>query len=131
MNQDKRTVGLVVVEFALLLGIAAFVNPMLIRVGLGFVVGLLLVQRALGLTPRPQAAPQLDRRQDFVSRERVALLLGRMREYYTACHLLRSGQISSESAAERVKKIERELNRLLADVMRVSRGEALITEGES
>ena len=124
MKLPTGDVGLVSVQFALLLGIVAFVDTPLIRVGLAFVVGLLLVQRAVGV-PAATSPSASDRRHDPLARDAVSRLLERVREFYTTCHLARSAQITPSEAMERTNKIERNLNQLLAEVVRASRGEAL------
>ncbi len=129
MKPDKGDVALVVVQFTLLLAIVTFVDNALVRLGMGFVVGLLLVQRALGLQPASGAATSSGRREDPVTRGAVSRLLFRIREFHAACHLVGSGQISPAEATERTKKIEKDLNSLLAEVVRASRGEALPPSG--
>lgn len=128
MKQDKGDVALVVVQFTLLLAIVTFVDNALVRLGMGFVVGLLLVQRALGLQPASGAASS-ERREDAVTRGAVSRVLLRIREFYAACHLVSSAQISPAEATERTKKIEKDLNSLLAEVVRASRGEELPPSG--
>lgn len=126
---DKSDVALVVTQFVLLLGVVAFVDQALVRVGLGFVIGLLLVQRALGVTaPKREGDRLSDRRQDPTTRDRISRLLVKIREFYTACHLVQSEQISPAEAKERTSRVERELNQLLADVVRTSQAEALPVE---
>src|SRR5260370_29614895 len=121
MQGDKSDGALVVTQFVLLLGVVAFVDRPLVRVGLGFVIGLLLLQRALGLTaPTRQVDRLSDRRQDHTTRDGISRLLQKTREFYTACHLLRSERISPAEARERTARIERELNQLLAEVVRTS-----------
>ncbi len=122
MRADKSDVALVVTQFVLLLGVVAFVDRPLVRVGLGFVIGLLLLQRALGLTaPKPEV-DRLSDRQDHTTRDGIARLLEKIREFYTVCHLLQSAQISPAEARERTARIERELNQLLAELVRTSPG---------
>ncbi|HEV8265417.1 MAG TPA: hypothetical protein VGQ06_10725 [Gemmatimonadales bacterium] len=123
MAQDSRVVSLVLAQFALLLGIAALVDNTLIRTGLDFAVGLLLVQRALGHQPASQAEVTDERRHDPFVRNAVTELLTRIREFYTTCHLMQLQQISPVEATERATKMERNLNHLLAEVVRASRGE--------
>ncbi len=129
MKPDKGDVALVVVQFTLLLAIVTFVDNALIRLGMGFVVGLLLLQRAVGLQPASGTATSSERREDAVTRGAVSRVLLRIREFYAACHLVSSAQISPAEATERTKKIEKDLNSLLAEVVRASRGEALPPSG--
>lgn len=123
---EKATVGLVLFEVALLAGVLAFVDDTLIRVGLGFVPAMLLAQRALDITPGPgeirvRGVGGVDRRRNHLVRDYVDVLLQRVREFYAACHLLRSRQISQEEATERIHAIEQDLDRILGEVTRASR----------
>lgn len=132
MTAPKQDAWLVYLQFAILLGIVALADRSLIRVGLAFVVGLMLVQRAVGAppggAPRGGGGATDDRRRDPATRDSVSRLLERVREFYAAYSLARSGQITGEEAMERTKKIERELNLLLDDVIRTSRGEPVLPE---
>ena len=131
MNTDKRDFVMVIAQFALLLGAVAFVDQGLVRTGLVFVIGLLLVQRALGVGAAKREGEGLEgQRQDHVMRDGVARLLVKIREFYTACHLLHSEQISPAEARQRTSKVEKDLNKLLAEVVRCSRGEAVLPESE-
>ncbi len=94
------------------------------RTGLVFVVGLLLVQRALGFgAPKREGDAGAENREDSVMRDAVSRLLVKIREFYTACHLLQSEQISPADAKLRTSMVEKDLNKLLAEVVRSSRGE--------
>ncbi len=131
MNTDKRDVAMVIAQFALVLGTVAFVDQALVRTGLVFVIGLLLVQRALGLgAPKREGEGLAGQRQDHVMRDAVSGLLVKIREFYTACHLLQSEQISPAQARQRASMVEKDLNKLLAEVVRCSRGEAVLPESE-
>lgn len=132
MNTDKRDVVMVIAQFALLLGAVAFVDRGLVRTGLVFIIGLLLVQRALGFgAPKREGEAGAGQRQDSVMRDAVSRLLVKIREFYTACHLLQSEQISPAEARQRTSKVEKDLNKLLAEVVRWSRGEAVLPESEA
>jgi len=131
MNTDKRDVAMVIAQFALLLGAVAFVDRGLVRTGLVFVIGLLLVQRALGrAAPKREGEARTGQREDSVMRDAVSQLLVTIREFYTACHLLQSEQISPAEARQRASKVEKDLNKLLAEVVRCSREEAVPPESE-
>ena len=131
MNPDKQDVAMVIAQFALLLGAVAFVDRSLVRTGLVFVIGLLLVQRALGVgAPKREGEGAAGERQDHVMRDAVLRLLVKIREFYTACHLLHSEQISPAEARQRTSRVEKDLNKLLAEVVRYSRGEAVLPESE-
>jgi hypothetical protein len=132
MNTDKRDVVMVIAQFALLLGAVAFVDQGLVRTGLVFVIGLLLVQRALGVgAPKREGEARGEQREDAVMRDGVLQLLVKIREFYTACHMLHSEQISPAEARQRISKVEKDLNKLLAEVIRYSRGEAVPPESEA
>lgn len=126
MNTDQRDVAMVIAQFVLLLAAVAFVDGGLVRTGLVFVVGLLLVQRALGVGgPKRAGTAYAEQREDAAMRDAVSRLLGKIREFYTACHLLQSEQISPAEAKQRTSKVEKDLNQLLAEVVQRSRGEAV------
>lgn len=123
MTKERGDVSLVIAQFAILLGIAALVENTLIRIALCFAVGLLLVQRALGVQAAGQPEITPERRHDSVVRDAVTELLTQIREFYTTCHLMQLQKISPVEATERATKTERGLNQLLAEVVRASRGE--------
>jgi hypothetical protein len=103
-----------------------------VRTGLVFVIGLLLVQRALGVgAPKREGEARGEQREDAVMRDGVLRLLVKIREFYTACHMLHSEQISPAEARQRISKVEKDLNKLLAEVMRYSRGEAVPPESDA
>ena len=131
MTAPKQDAWLVYLQFAILLGIVALADRPLIRVGLAFVVGLMLVQRAVGAPQGGTPGVTDDRRRDPATRDSVSRLLERVREFYAAYSLARSGQITGEEAMERTKKIERELNLLLDDLIRTSRGEPMPPEART
>src|SRR5260370_13744218 len=81
MQGDKSDVALVVTQFVLLLGVVAFVDRPLVRVGLGFVIGLLLLQRALGITATPREVDRLsDRLHDHTLRDGISRLARKISE---------------------------------------------------
>ena len=125
MTALKQDSWLVYLQFAILLGIVALADRPLIRVALAFVVGLLLVQRAVGALGGGGPAASQDRRQDPEVRDAVSQLLERVRDFYATCHLARSGQIPTDEAMARTKKIDKDLNALLEGFIRVSRGEPM------
>lgn len=122
MASSKGDLGLIVAQFALLLGIVAFVDQVWLRLGMTFAVALLLVQRATGAVAAA-GPPGGDRRQDEATRDGVSRLLALVRDFYAACHLTASGQISPEEAMARSQMVEKQLNLLLAKVVQTSRGE--------
>jgi len=132
MNTDKRDFVMVIAQFGLLLGAVAFVDGGLVRTGLVFVIGLLLVQRALGVgAPKGGGEARAEQREDPVMRDGVLRLLVKIREFYTACHMLQSKQISPAEARQRISNVEKDLNKLLAEVIRYSRGEAVLPGSEA
>lgn len=132
MNTEKREVAMVIAQFALLLGAVAFVDRGLVRTGLVFVIGLLLVQRALGVgAPQRAGEARVEQREDSLMRDAVSRLLVAIREFYAACHLLQSEQISPAEARLRTSMVEKDLNTLLAEVVRSTRGEAVPPESEA
>lgn len=133
MTTKKRVLGAVALEVAVLLAVVAFVDGTAIRVGLALAAALLLAQRAAAAAsgaPVGAGSELSGRRQDSVARDHVTRLLARIREFYAACHLARSDKLSSGEAMERIQAIEKDLNQLLAEVVRTSRGEALPSESE-
>lgn len=128
MTKERGDIWLVIAQFAILLGIAGLVENTLIRIGLCFAVGLLLVQRALGVQAagggQPEVTPSPERRHDPLVRDAVTELLTQIREFYTTCHLMQLQEISPAEATERATKTERGLNQLLAEVVQASRGQA-------
>ncbi len=118
---------LVFIEIVALVLITALIDESLMRVALSLAPGLLLVQRALEGAAEPEDSSRSgldDRRHDPVVRNYVEELLSRVRQFHSACHLLRSGQISDDTATQRIVEIEVDLNRILAEVMKATKEEA-------
>lgn len=117
---------LVFIEIVALVLITALIDESLMRVALSLAPGLLLVQRALEGAAEPEDSSRSgfeDRRHDPVVRNYVDELLSHVRQFHSACHLLSSGQISDDTAKQRIVEIEGDLNQLLADVMKATREE--------
>lgn len=114
--------AIVVIEVVALVLIVALIDDPLLRVALAIGPGLLLAQRALDVQ-KEGGDDVIEQRSDAVVRNYVDELLRRIRQFYSACHLLRSDQITSDVAQERVVEIEADLNRMLADIMGASKGE--------
>ncbi len=117
---------LILIEVVALLLITALIDEALMRVALSVAPGLLLAQRALEAADASEAPTRSgleDRRHDPVVRNYVDELLSHVRQFYSACHLLSSGQISDDTAKQRIVEIEGDLNQLLADVMKATREE--------
>ena len=118
---------LILIEVVALLLITALIDEALMRVALSVAPGLLLAQRALeapDASEGPTRSGFEDRRHDPVIRNYVDELLDLVRQFHTACHLLRSGQITDNRATERTGEIERDLNRMLAGIMKAAKEEA-------
>ncbi len=118
---------LVLIEVVSLVLITALIDEALMRVALSVAPGLLLAQRALEAPDASEGNTRSgfeDRRHDPVIRNYVDELLNLVRQFHTACHLLRSGQITYERATERTGEIEGGLNRMLADIMKAAKQEA-------
>ncbi len=115
---------LILIEVVALLLITALIDEALMRVALSVAPGLLLAQRALEAPDASEGNTRSgfeDRRHDGVVRNYVDELLSHVRQFYSACHLLSSGQISDDTAKQRIVEIEGDLNQLLADVMNATR----------
>ena len=113
---DKPQTGTILFEVALLTIVVFLVDEWLIRGALAFIPAMLLAQRALdsagakasdGLTGDPGGAS---------IGEHIKKLQSIFREFYTTCHLMGSGGITSEEALERTSDLEKDLNRLLDEV---------------
>ncbi len=129
LGAEKRVLGAVAVEVALLVAVAAFVESTVIRVGLALATALLLAYRAATVTLRTTVGVDSDI-PDQVVRGQAERLLLRIREFYTACHLARSDKLSTGEALQRVQAIEKDLNQLLADMMRASGAERRASAGK-
>ena len=115
---DKLTVFLLValIAFAVLI-----VDERWLRAAIAFVPALLLAQRAVrasggstaGAAIRPEAE---ERRTDEEVSQHINDLLKELREFYSTCHLMVNERISPEDAKERAGAVERNLNKILADV---------------
>lgn len=119
--------GAIFVEVALLTIIVILVDETLLRTGLAFVPAMLLAQRASNAAEAPASESvrsETERRADAPSRKHLEDFLGQFREFYATCHLLGSGEISSDEALERTTAQERGLNRLLAKVTAATRERA-------
>ena len=117
MGGDKLTAFLLVglIAFAVII-----VDELFLRAAIALVPALLLAQRSMQTSTVPIASslrPEgLDRRTDEEVRAHINDLLKELRDFYSACHLLANERIAPEEAKERAGAIERNLNRLLAEV---------------
>ncbi len=112
--------GTIFVEVALLTIIVVLVDGTLLRAFMAFVPAMLLAQRALSAegarAGESERSGHDERRVDSPARKHIDDFLSQFREFYTTCHLLGSGEISSGEALERTTDQERNLNRLLAEI---------------
>ena len=117
MNEQSQT-GTILFEVALLTIVVLLVDETLMRGALAFIPALLLAQRALqgSVEASEDWTSTDDRRSDQTIRKHVNKLLDHFREFYTTCHLMGSGGITSEEALQRTNDLEMELNRLLDEV---------------
>jgi len=111
----------------LLLFVLAFavviVDEWWLRALIAVVPALLLAQRAVGGSAQEEAkVGAADRRADIDTRSSIDELLKHIREFYLTCHLMGSGKMNPEAAAQKVAQLERKLNRLLARVTDGTRG---------
>lgn len=122
--------GAILLEVALLTVIVILVDETTVRAAMAFVPALLLAQRALkGAEASDDAgsgrgAQQQDRRVDDLARKHIDEFLSQFRDFYAICHRLGSGELSSDEALERTAGLERNLNRLLAEVTSATREKA-------
>jgi len=124
MKSDTLTV---VLEVAILTFAVVLVDERWLRAAIAFVPALLVAQRAVHGSNA--AAPETpvgvgERRQDESVRGYIDQLLKHFREFYSTCHLMGSGQIDAADAMERANRLERQLNKLLAEVTEEARGRA-------
>ena len=118
--------GTIFVEVALLTIIVLLVDEALLRAFMAFVPAMLLAQRALSAAgdSAGESVRSGERRVDDPARKHIDDFLTQFREFYSTCHLLGSGEISSGEALERTTQLERNLNRLLAQVTAATKARA-------
>lgn len=120
---DRKPLWMVLTELVVLMGIVALVDSVLLRTGLALALALLLVQRALegGKESDAGVPDTTDRRRNHVFRGYVSQLLMRIRQIYATCHLVSTKQISPEKASAQVKEIEKELHRLMSELLEAAK----------
>ena len=114
---QKPDTGSVVLLLFVLAFAVIIVDERWLRVLIAVVPALLLAQRAV--YPQAQEEAKVgaaDRRKDLDTRGSIDELLRHIREFYLTCHLMGSGRLSPDDAAEKVALQEMDLNRLLAQV---------------
>lgn len=119
METQRSHLDLILI-LVLLAGAVLLVDDRWLRAAVTIVPALLLMQRASSPTSGEAAGaagtPTPDRRTDADVRAHVDELLKQIREFYSTCHLMASGQLAPELAKERASITERALNSLLAKV---------------
>lgn len=125
--EKSETVSVLLMVMLLAFAVV-LVDERLLRTGLAVLPALMLAQKALGVgqAPAPAAAasPADDRRHDEEVRSHIEQLLKYFREFYATCHLMSNKVLTVEAAEERANNLERDLNRLLAEVTRTARERA-------
>ena len=125
---DKNETLSVFLMVVLLAFAVVLVDERLLRTALAVLPALMLAQKALGVGrgrgSAPASVPQDDRRQDEEVRSYIEQLLKHFREFYTTCHLMGAKVLTVEAAEERATNLERDLNRLLAQVTEAARSRA-------
>jgi len=115
---DKSESLSVFLMVTLLAFAVVLVDERLLRTAMAVLPALWLAQRALGVNA-PAAEPpavEADRRTDTEIRAYIDRLLKYFREFYTTCHLMGAGVLTPDAAEERANNLEKELNRLLAEI---------------
>ena len=125
---DKSDSFSVFLMVSLLAFAVVLVDERLLRTAVAILPALWLAQRALqsgvpGAQPVQESSNE-ERRTDTEVRAYVDRLLKHLREFYTTCHLMGTHVLTTEAAEERANNIERDLNRLLADITQATRAKA-------
>lgn len=114
---EKRDAGSALLLLLVLAFAVVIVDERWLRVLIAVVPALLLAQRAmLAEGGEESRVGGVERRADPSTRGSIDDLLRHIREFYLTCHLLGTGKIDSNEAAEMITRKEMELNRLLASV---------------
>lgn len=99
-----------------------------LRVGIAVLPALVLAQRALGAQRAERPPEGGDRRTDDEVRAHLDQLLKHFREFYATCHLMGVGVLTPQAAEERATTLERDLNRLLAQMTDAARAVSSIPQ---
>jgi hypothetical protein len=120
---DKSETLSVFLMIVLLAFAVVLVDERLLRTAVAVLPALMLAQKALQPPQilEPPTGAAVNRRQDDEVREYIEQLLKHFREFYTTCHLMSVNVLTIEAAEERVNNLERDLNRLLAQVTETAR----------
>ncbi len=104
---------------ALLTFAVVLVDDRWLRTAIAVVPALLIVQRALSASRNVDSGRRIgaaDRHDGTEVRSYIEDLLKHFREFYSTCHLMATGLIEPEDAERRAGQLEKDLNRLLAEV---------------
>jgi hypothetical protein len=131
---DKSESISVFLMVVLLAFAVVLVDDRALRTAIAVLPALMLAQKALAAgratpEPKPLTGAAAERRHDEEVRDYIEQLLKHFREFYTTCHLMGSRVLTPEAAEERTANLERDLNRLLAQVTDAARSKAMSGRG--
>ncbi|MDP2955865.1 MAG: hypothetical protein Q8N53_05555 [Longimicrobiales bacterium] len=120
---DKNETLSVFLMITLLAFAVVLVDERLLRTAVAVLPALMLAQKALRpvQVQEPLTGAAANRRQDDEVRGYIEQLLKYFREFYTTCHLMSVNVLTVEAAEERAANLERDLNKLLAQVTEAAR----------
>ncbi|HSG08849.1 MAG TPA: hypothetical protein VLA36_10860 [Longimicrobiales bacterium] len=123
---DKKDSFEVFFMVVLLAFAVVLVDERWLRTAVAVLPALVLAQRALGMSngARTAQAPEDERRRDEEIRTYIDRLLKHFREFYATCHLVGARVLTTEAAEERANNLEKELNKLLAEIIEAARTRA-------
>jgi hypothetical protein len=119
----KGDTGTIVLLLCVLAFAVVIVEEWWLRTLVAFVPALLLAQRAMiGSSLEQEKVGAAERRADVDTRSSIDELLKHIREFYSTCHLMGTGRMGPDEALEKAGQQEKDLNRLLAEVTDMARG---------
>jgi hypothetical protein len=119
----KGDTGTIVLLLCVLAFAVVIVEEWWLRTLIAFVPALLLAQRAIiGAQQEGEKVGAAERRADVDVRGSIDELLKHIREFYSTCHLMGTGRMDPTEALEKAGMQEKDLNRLLAEVTDMARG---------
>ena len=123
---EKNDSFAVIFMVVLLAFAVVLVDERWLRTAVAVLPALVLAQRALGMSDGTKAAkvPEDERRRDEEIRTYIDRLLKHFREFYATCHLVGAHVLTTEAAEERANNLEKELNKLLAEITEAARTRA-------
>ena len=116
--QKQDTGSILILTFVLAFAVVV-IDEQFLRTAVAFVPALLLMQRAMSAGRRTEHTGLVgaaNRRFDPSMRGSVDELLQYIREFYLTCHMIGTGKMTSDEAAESASEMEKNLNQLLARV---------------